>query len=218
MPRSSPTWWAATLYPVTPSRHMSRPGQLKPRASPPAMRRPVISPTSSASLVIASWVIGSTVPLRPQSSWHPRGITDDWVIGPSVAVGLAPDLPAEARMGPDVLQLEPEGPIGCYPVREEGAAPVESRWPERPEVRGLVLGLRADQHLTPAEVTFELRSEPPTRRCARRRGREQPERHHDGYESRHRGEPPDVPACVMCAMSWAAACLRSVITSAPSPS
>src|SRR5438445_122243 len=145
MPRSSPTWWAATLYPVTPSRHMSRPGQLKPRASPPAMRRPVISPTSSASLVIASWVIGSTVPLRPQSSWHPRGITDDWVIGPSVAVGLAPDLPAEARMGPDVLQLEPEGPIGCYPVREEG---------------GVESGSAGPSHRGPARQSCGPRTEP----------------------------------------------------------
>src|SRR5205814_9454266 len=114
--------------------------------------------------VVASWVIGRSVPLRPRSSWHPRGSTDDLVIRPSVAGGRGPHLPAEARMGADVLQLEPEGPIGCYPVREEGAAPVESRWPERPEVRGLVLGLRADQHLTPAEGTFELRSAPPARR------------------------------------------------------
>src|SRR5205809_7146873 len=108
---------------------------------------------------------------------------------PSVAVGLAPDLPAEARMGPDVLQLEPEGPIGCYPVREERAAPVESRWPERPDVRGLVIGLRADQHLIPAERTFRLPSEPPARRRARRRRREQPDRPPGGYRALRRGGP-----------------------------
>jgi len=66
--------------------------------------------------------------------------------------------PARTRIGADVLQLEPERPCGRHTVVESPVALVESEWPRRPRANGLLVGLRADEHLAADEVAVELRS------------------------------------------------------------
>src|SRR5207249_4158130 len=84
----------------------------------------------------------------------------------SVAVRFVPDLPAEARVDADVLELQPEGPPG--PRAEVEIATLEQLWPRSPGVSGRGLRLRADQQLAPAEVALELGPEPPAPRSRSR--------------------------------------------------